>query len=39
MVDNVLVSHEGWLAEAANVYANGHDLKDPMLSPLYGDLH
>jgi epsilon-lactone hydrolase len=39
MVDNVLVSHEGWLGEAANVYANGHDLKDPMLSPVYGDLH
>jgi monoterpene epsilon-lactone hydrolase len=39
MVDNVLVSHEGWLAEAAIVYANGHDLKDPMLSSVYGDLH
>ncbi|MBV8536181.1 MAG: alpha/beta hydrolase fold domain-containing protein, partial [Alphaproteobacteria bacterium] len=38
-VDNVLVSNEGWLGEAAKVYANGHDLKDPMLSPIYGDLH
>jgi epsilon-lactone hydrolase len=39
MVDNVLVSNEGWLGEAAKLYANGHDLKDPMLSPIYGDLH
>lgn len=38
-VDNVLVSNDGWLGEAANLYANGHDLKDPMLSPIYGDLH
>jgi acetyl esterase/lipase len=37
-VDNVLVSNEGWLGEAAKLYANGHDLKDPMLSPIYGDL-
>jgi acetyl esterase/lipase len=39
MIDNVLVSNEGWLGDAAKVYANGHDLKDPMLSPIYGDLH
>jgi len=38
MVDNILVSNDGWLAEAAKLYANGHDLKDPMLSPVYGDL-
>jgi len=37
-IDNVLVSNEGWLGDAAKVYANGHDLKDPMLSPIYGDL-
>ena len=35
--DNVLVSYEGWLKEAALVYANGHDLTDPYLSPVYGD--
>ena len=35
--DNVLVSYEGWLKEAALVYANGHDLKAPYLSPVYGD--
>ncbi len=38
-VDNVLVSNEGWLGEAAKLYANGHDLKDPQLSPIYGDMH
>jgi epsilon-lactone hydrolase len=37
-IDNVLVSNEGWLGDAAKLYANGHDLKDPMLSPIYGDL-
>jgi acetyl esterase/lipase len=36
-VDNVLVSNEGWLGDAAKLYANGHDLKDPLLSPIYGD--
>jgi len=36
-VDNVLVSNDGWLGDAAKLYANGHDLKDPMLSPVYGD--
>jgi acetyl esterase/lipase len=38
-VDNVLVSNEGWLGDAAKLYANGHDLKDPQLSPIYGDMH
>ncbi len=37
-VDNVLISYDGWLGEAARVYAGGHDLKDPMLSPVYGDV-
>ena len=37
-VDNVLVSYEGWLGAAAMAYAAGHDLKDPMLSPVYGDV-
>jgi epsilon-lactone hydrolase len=36
-VDNILVSNDGWLGEAAKLYANGHDLKDPQLSPVYGD--
>jgi epsilon-lactone hydrolase len=36
-LDNVLVSYEGYLQHAAVLYANGHDLKDPQLSPIYGD--
>ncbi|WP_051295015.1 alpha/beta hydrolase [Maridesulfovibrio bastinii] len=37
-IDNVLVSYDGWLGEAAKVYADGHNLKDPMLSPVYGNV-
>lgn len=37
-VDNILVSYDGWLGDAARLYAAGHDLKDPMLSPVYGDV-
>jgi acetyl esterase/lipase len=37
MVDNILVSNDGWLGDAAKLYANGTDLKDPQLSPIYGD--
>jgi monoterpene epsilon-lactone hydrolase len=38
-VDNVLVSWDGWLGRAAKLYAAGHDLKDPYISPIYGDFH
>jgi epsilon-lactone hydrolase len=38
-LDNVLVSYNGYLSHAAKLYANGHDLKDPQLSPIYGDFH
>lgn len=37
-VDNILVSYDGWLAGAAQLYADGHDMKDPFLSPVYGDV-
>jgi monoterpene epsilon-lactone hydrolase len=37
LVDNVLVSRDGFCDAAAKVYANGHDMKDPLLSPVYGD--
>jgi epsilon-lactone hydrolase len=37
MVDNVLVSRDGFCDAGTKVYAAGHDLKDPMLSPVYGD--
>jgi acetyl esterase/lipase len=39
MVDNVLVSRDGFCHAATVVYAHGHDLKDPLLSPVYGDMH
>ncbi len=39
MVDNVLVSPDGFCDDGAKVYAAGHDMKDPMLSPVYGDMH
>lgn len=38
-LDNVLVSYSGYLSHAAALYANGHDLHDPQLSPIYGDFH
>ena len=39
MVDNVLVSRDGFCDAATAVYAHGHDLKDPLISPVYGDMH
>jgi monoterpene epsilon-lactone hydrolase len=39
LVDNVLVSRNGFCDAATVVYAHGHDLKDPLLSPVYGDMH
>ncbi len=39
LVDNVLVSPTGFCDAATRFYAQGHDLGDPMLSPIYGDLH
>lgn len=38
-VDNVLCAYDGLLGAAATLYANGKDLKDPLLSPVYGDTH
>ncbi len=37
-VDNVLVSHDGWVSEAAQIYAGDNDWKNPLLSPVYGDV-
>ena len=39
LVDNVLVSRDGFCDAATKVYAHGHDLRDPLLSPVYGDMH
>ncbi|MDB5373821.1 MAG: aes [Belnapia sp.] len=38
LVDNVLVAVDGFCDAATRFYANGHDLRDPLLSPIYGDL-
>lgn len=38
-VDNVLVAYDPLLSAAARLYANGKDLQDPHLSPVYGDFH
>lgn len=38
MVDNVLVSRDGSCDAGTVVYAHGHDLKDPLLSPVYGEM-
>ena len=39
MIDNVLVSQDGFVRATITLYANGHDLKDPLVSPIYGDMH
>jgi acetyl esterase/lipase len=39
MIDNVLIARAASCDTRARIYANGHDLKDPLLSPVYGDLH
>ena len=36
-IGNYLVNYDHELASAARLYANGHDLRDPYLSPVYGD--
>ena len=36
-VDQVVVTNDGFLEACAKLYANGKDLKDPLLSPVYGD--
>lgn len=37
-VDNVLGTQEGFIRATALLYANGLDLKNPLLSPIYGDV-
>lgn len=36
-LDRILVTYDGVLKGAAHLYADGHDLKDPLISPVYGD--
>ncbi|MDX1382167.1 MAG: alpha/beta hydrolase fold domain-containing protein [Thermoanaerobaculia bacterium] len=35
-LDRVLVAYDGLLEAAAELYADGHDLRDPLISPVYG---
>ncbi len=36
-IDDVLVTYEGLLQACAALYAGSHDMKDPLISPVYGD--
>ncbi len=36
-IDRALVSYHGALESAANLYADGRDLRTPLISPVYGD--
>jgi monoterpene epsilon-lactone hydrolase len=36
-IDPTLVTYDGILGAAARLYAGDHDLKDPLISPVYGD--
>jgi len=36
-IDRALVSYEGVLEGAAKLYADGHDLRSPLISPVYGN--
>jgi epsilon-lactone hydrolase len=38
MLDNVLVAYGANCDQRAALYTNGHDIKDPMISPLFGDM-
>ncbi|MBC5766247.1 alpha/beta hydrolase [Ramlibacter albus] len=37
-VDNTLGTYDRMIRASALLYANGRDLKDPLLSPIYGDV-
>ncbi len=36
-IDRILVTYHGLLEGAAKLYADGRDLKTPLISPVYGD--
>ncbi len=38
MLDNILVAPDANCDKRAALYTNGRDLRDPMLSPVYGDM-
>jgi monoterpene epsilon-lactone hydrolase len=36
-IDDVLVTYDGLLEACAKLYAGSSDMKDPLISPVYGD--
>lgn len=36
-IDNFLVTYNGLLKSIAQLYSGAHDMKDPLISPIYGD--
>jgi acetyl esterase/lipase len=38
-IDRILTAYDGFVEAVSRLYANGRDLKDPLVSPLYGDFH
>lgn len=38
-VDNSIGQYEGIIEESLKLYAGGADMKNPLLSPIYGDFH
>ena len=38
-VDRLLITYDGLLEGAAHLYAGNNDLKDPLISPVYGKFH
>ena len=38
-IDRLITSYDGFVEAASWLYAGGLDLKDPLVSPLYGNVH
>lgn len=38
-VDNIPMSRDRFCDAASVIYAHGHDLRDPLISPVYSDMH
>ncbi len=38
-IDRLITSYDGFVEAASRLYAGGRDLKDPLVSPLYGNVH
>jgi acetyl esterase/lipase len=36
-LDRIIVTYDGEVEAMAKLYASGHDLKDPLISPVYGN--